>query len=219
MLAEYEQLSLSLTESERIGEKRVEFLMSFAALVSGGASALAVVDVQDLVNLDNAKLEVILKIVIPASFLAVLLLGVLTLERILKRNYETDRLIQSLQFIRLYFARGDSEILPYLFMRGNVDCRDVGYFTFKKGSLLQTVAMINSSVVFFGIAVATILIGDTIPEGADTRLAVLSGSLALLFAVWFWVIQIEHIRRRSAQNWKMLYCKRVKDEAAHASSL
>jgi ADP-ribose pyrophosphatase YjhB (NUDIX family) len=144
LLEDYKALSQLLSESEKIGETRVNWFIGVITAVAGGFAALAT-------KREPSMSADVLRNTALGCLVALLLFGVMTLLRIINRNRTTDGFKKDLARIRRVFRdRLDKE--------GILD----GYHPFKKssrrrslGGLADMVAGINSLLA--GGLVAVIL--------------------------------------------------------------
>ncbi len=141
LLAEYEHLSDSLKENEAMGERRLQFLFTLVTAAFGGIAAV--------LQLGRAVSPPV-EIAVLASFVLLFLFGLVTLERIVKRNIATDGYIDALNAIRGYFIKGGgSDVYRSAFAfygEGRKARRHFGPFSLRPGGLAQGTAVINAVV-------------------------------------------------------------------------
>lgn len=150
LLEDYRYLSDSFWRNEQTGETRVNWFIGIFTAVAGGLVALAGTE-------DGPRGE-LLRLLVIVSLIALLVFGLLTLLRIVKRNEITDGYKQDLDLIRQIFKdyfNCDNILLDYHPFRskalavpgdtnGKEAKRDVGR---KLGGLTHTVSAINSLLV------------------------------------------------------------------------
>lgn len=101
LLAEYEHLSDSLKENEVMGERRLQFLFTLVTAAFGGIAALLQL---------GPRPAPPATVVMFAAFALLFLFGLVTLERIVKRNVATDGYINALNTLRRYvIQRGGAD--------------------------------------------------------------------------------------------------------------
>jgi hypothetical protein len=112
LLAEYKHLADSFRRNEDIGEKRVNFLIVLvtavitALITLANLPALAGSDFETL-NIEDVDL------LMGFALLALLLLGIVTLQRMLHRNRVTDEYKRAMDMIRSLFRDWDQRIESY----------------------------------------------------------------------------------------------------------
>jgi hypothetical protein len=96
LLEEYKAFSNSLETNEQIGETRVNW---FIGIIAAGVGGLVKILTDGKIH--GWRLELIIVV----GLAALLVFGVVTLFRIIKRNRRTDQLIQELDKIRKLFRK------------------------------------------------------------------------------------------------------------------
>ena len=147
LLAEYEHLSATLTDSEGLGERRLKFLFTLVTAVLGGIGALLQLERRPGPPLVIAMLS---------ALLLLLLFGLVTLERIVKRNVTTDECIDGLNAIRGYFIGVSDRAaeLKTALLYYNPRPKERKFprpWTLKPGGLAQGVGVINAVLVFSAV--------------------------------------------------------------------
>jgi ADP-ribose pyrophosphatase YjhB (NUDIX family) len=202
LLEDYRYLADSFWKNEQVGETRVNWLIGILTAVAGVLVTLA--------GAEHGLGGGLLRLIIITALLALLVFGIFTLLRIIKRNDVTDGYKQDRDAIRQIFKDhfdGDSTLLyyqPFGSWRGlkvvavNVASavkdgqpgketeKDVGR---KLGGLVHTVAAINSllatgltGAIFYSILVSIVPDGDV-----GTRWLVLDGVfVTITFALSLW---------------------------------
>ncbi len=181
LLAEYGGHREAFWKSEEIGEKRVNFFISIVTAVL----AASVIREKGVLTL-RGQVDPIFY----CGLGALLLFGIVTLARLIRRNLVSTDQLRALGRIRAYFVKKDWEILPHLFWepRDDIPLRKKKWkeiVSFGTGGLVETVALVNSLVV-----------------GALCVLLVLflsSGIVALFGLGGFigaWVVQFLYVKRR-----------------------
>ena len=132
LLAEYRTMAESFWRNEEAGERRVNFLITLVTAVIGAIIAL--------VNQSDLTRETVYFAALFA-LLALLIFGIVTLMRLIRRNRVTDEYKHAMDLVRSFF-RGQDERLQ-------------GYEPFPArsrrlpgtGGLVDTVSVVNSLVV------------------------------------------------------------------------
>lgn len=140
LFAEYKHMADSFLENERLGERRVQFLVGLAGVV---ATVLGLLRGKDATAGQADP-------VLFGGLLALLAFGILTMVRVVKRNRETDRCLNALARIRQRFVAKDDEtglkFMPFDPYKLKVREREK-VFTFGNGGLVETVGLVNSFLV------------------------------------------------------------------------
>ena len=105
LLKEYDYFTESFRKNEEIGETRVNFFTAFVTAAIGGLVAL--------INADKCITGLPLMYIIIASLFSLLAIGLLTLQRLLKRNKVTDEYKHALDVIRDLFRKQCSILASY----------------------------------------------------------------------------------------------------------
>jgi hypothetical protein len=146
LLAEYDHLTDSLKENETMGERRLQFLFTLVTATLGGIAAL--------LQLGTAAPSAALALL--GAFVLLFLFGIVTLERIVKRNLATDRYIDGLNRIRAYVIAAEGTEgyrKAFAFYHATPKTREHPRpFSLRPGGLAQGTAVINTVVagVAFG---------------------------------------------------------------------
>ncbi len=146
LLAEYQNHKDEFRRSEQVGETRVNFFITVTTAV---LAALAIRKEGFWLETEGSE-----RIVDPIFFNglgALLLFGVVTLMRLIRRNLVSHEHLRAMGRIRAYFAR-DQQILPYLYYepRDDKPCREKKWnhiFSLGTGGLVETVSLVNSLIV------------------------------------------------------------------------
>lgn len=144
LLEEYRYLTESFLRNEELGERRVNFFITLTTAVIGGLAAIWKVSDGGV----DPKL-------IGFGLVAVLLFGIITLVRIIRRNLVTDEYLRGLGRIRKYFAdrdpKRDPEIQlflpypPYDDKARTKEWKDI--LSPGTGGLVEMVALVNSFIL------------------------------------------------------------------------
>jgi hypothetical protein len=97
LIADLEHFGESLWRNEEIGEKRLNFFITLAAAVASGLVALA--------TSDKPPSDETLRGIVATALSALLVLGLVTYLRMLKRNQVTDQYHRTLKHIRETYAK------------------------------------------------------------------------------------------------------------------
>jgi hypothetical protein len=184
LLAEYEHLSDSLKENETMGERRLQFLFTLVTAAFGGIAALLQL---------GPRPAPPAAVVLLAAFVLLFLFGLVTLERIVKRNLATDGYIDALNAIRGYFiTSGGSDTYRRAFAfygEGRKTRQHSGLFSLRPGGLAQGTAVINAVVAgaAFGLSAGLAHLSPG---------CVFGGAAMVGFAAW--LMQWALVRRRYA---------------------
>ncbi|MFV1998265.1 MAG: NUDIX hydrolase [Acidiferrobacterales bacterium] len=190
--ADYQYLAESFWKNEQTGETRVNLFIGLGTLVVGALASL--------LTGKHVELNAELKFIIAGSMFSLIVLGIVTLLRILIRNQHTDEYIRGMDHIR-------QKVKDYNYTWGLLE----GYYPFGKtvlntvaihtphpvrkerfkvrrfGGLAHTIAAINS--LLFGTSVGVILYS---PQPSLIALTIL---VAFAFLVSL-IAQIIYISRR-----------------------
>jgi hypothetical protein len=181
LLAEYEHLSASLKENEAMGERRLQFLFTLVTASFGGIAAL----LQIGAGAPSAAVTLL------GSFVLLFLFGLVTLERIVKRNLATDRYIDALNRIRAYVITADGTDgfrKAFAFCHTTPKTREHPRpFSLRPGGLAQGTAVINTVVAGVGYGFGASVAGFS-PE------AVFGGAVTVGLTAW--LVQWLLIRER-----------------------
>jgi ADP-ribose pyrophosphatase YjhB (NUDIX family) len=175
LLEEYRAFSQSLSESEKIGETRVNW---FIGIVTAGVGGLVKILADDKIH------GWPLRIIIAAGLIGLLAFGYVTFWRIVKRNKRTDELIAALDRIRKIFRDHFKEPLlaqyaPFQKRRGD----DRAF-----GGLADLVLTINSLLA--AALAAPLMPARTSPIGIRLVLqGIAACSLAPAIFVWAFCLQ------------------------------
>jgi len=144
LIEEYKLLLDSFWRSEELGERRVNF---FITLTAAAVAALVAIGEKGI-SVSDGKVDFMFFY----GLGAMLMFGVVTLVRIVRRNLESHKYIRAAGRIRRYFTERDEQIRPHLYFEPRDDkpvrekrWREV--FLFGTGGLIETVALVNSLVV------------------------------------------------------------------------
>ena len=143
LLAEYESNRDAFWHNEELGERRVDF---FITLTTAVMAALAIREKGILASGGNVESIVF------CALGAVLLLGFVTLVRIIRRNLVSHEYLRAVARIRRYFTDRDQQILRHLYYKPYDDRpqrkKDWNeLFSLGTGGLVETVALVNSIIV------------------------------------------------------------------------
>lgn len=147
LLAEYDYLTKSFLWNESLGEKRISF---FITLVTAGLTILLALTSQETLPIDPQSAPILFA----AGVLVLLLFGLITFKRIIKRNIDTDKKKDQLDRLRQYFVTPESEEIKYLPFDpySTEPKRDpLRILSLGTGGLLQTIALINCIIIAISI--------------------------------------------------------------------
>ena len=131
LLAEYRYLTESLWRNEETGERRVNFFISLVTAVIGALVAFATTK-------ESALDPGLIKAITIYAVLALFLLGLVTLQRLVKRNLVTDGYKRSMDTIREHYKQADGRLTSYAPFPP-IPSRKPG-----QGGLAEMVSLINS---------------------------------------------------------------------------
>jgi 8-oxo-dGTP pyrophosphatase MutT (NUDIX family) len=177
LLEEYRNFSDSFWKNEQTGETRVNWFIGIVAAASGGLIGLA--------SAEHRPHGEALRLIFVASLVALLVFGLITLLRIMKRNETTDGYKRDCDRVRRMFKEyfDDDKLLRQYHPFGRQGNKDLAR---KLGGLAHTVLAINS-LLFAGLAAASVY-----PIGGATSLrSVYAASIVAFVAAaagqFFWV--------------------------------
>ena len=153
MLAEFQNMHASRWKNEETGDRRVNFFLSVTAAVVAASVALAAKSFGDM----SASILLVFLL----GVVGVLLFGVFTLLRLVRRNKVTDKYDIAQDKIRAYFLAQDIQIEQYVEFqpKGKYDPfvnSKQRKFRLKRGGLVETVALLNSVIVTLLVAVGSV---------------------------------------------------------------
>lgn len=204
LLQDYRYRAESLWKSEQVGETRVQF---FIGLVTAVGAGLGFFEKEKLATNEP------LRFVLLGALFALLVVGLITLARMIVRNEHTDKCKKGLDTIRQVFRDSDQEglLLHYYPVdpprgKNSSSGRDGWWSHYKKavqprkfGGLAHTVAAINALVVGALVAVA---IAPTKGLGTSPFQTVgdlwQSGEYVIVAAVVAFFVQLAYIAWREA---------------------
>lgn len=216
--AEYSSLNTSLIESEQLGERRIQFLISLAGAlitVGGLVSFSNIVDLSEVIpglaETDGTVSQLLTFAVIMSFLLALIIVfGYITFIRIVNRNAYTDYYKYRIDKIRAYYVPFEYiQNYDYLAFNPYPDNESVGFpkarhlkhfrDLFSKGGIVITVILLNTILfaLFFSIVTGFIVpyfIGIT---NLDIRLAVASFFGFIIGWIAFRELQISSHNRYS----------------------
>jgi len=173
LLAEYEHLADSFWRNEENGEKRVNFFVTFATAVMAALVTLSTASTVDKAHVTLVAIW---------SLSSLLIIGIVTLKRMLRRNKVTDEYKVAMDVIRDYFRSWDDRIREYRpFERGSRGKER----RFGTGGLVDMVALMNC------IIMATIC-GAMVLQ-CSWHVVAAAGIAGFLLA---WIIQIKYVRHQ-----------------------
>lgn len=140
-LEEYKHLSALFRQNEDAGERRITLLLTLTTAVSAGLVALLTSHGTCLTT-DN------LSYIANGAIIALLILGLVTLRRICKRNQTSDSYKVGMDRIRSYFEESDrrlSSYHPFKTSRGTPSFWE--RHRFLNGGLLTITCILNSAFI------------------------------------------------------------------------
>jgi|GEM_PF-1731308 len=194
LLADYKYLADSFWKNEEVGEKRVTFLITLVTAVLTALTALATKDLDKTPSSSPPapfQSDILFLVMLFALF-ALLVIGLVTLCRIIKRNQVTDGYKRDMDKIRQLFHQfyDDGNVLKGYRPFRSPESLEPKTKKRKFGGLAYTVAALNSLIVTAFVVV--IQIKYLIPIQAPQRLVpdhlvtLLTGGL-LAFALAFFL--------------------------------
>jgi hypothetical protein len=186
LLAEHEHAAESLLRNEESGEKRATF---FVSLAGAAAAVLAFAFGGDTSIVPRERVP--LAAAVSAALL--LMLGLLTVCRLIERHIVTDRYMFALRSLRRAFlAPEDAQGFPNAFFKlyEQFEPRKMNVFSPGKGGWLETIALINAVLAGLTTATAVRSIGPSWPW--------IWPGLAAFAATW--TGQILYARQKLAKN-------------------
>ncbi len=141
LLEEYKHLSALLRENEEAGDRRITLLLTLTTAVSAGLMAL-------FTSKGTCPTTVNFSIIVNGSFAALLVLGLITLRRVYKRNKTTDSYKVSMDYIRFCFAAYDRRLVSHHpFKTSNEPLSFWERHRFLNGGLLTITCILNSAFI------------------------------------------------------------------------
>lgn len=183
LLEEYKHLTESFLRNEELGERRFNFYMALVAAVLVSFTTIYKGSETDISTL------------MLASSTILLVFGVLTLVRLVRRDVVTDEYKQGINRIRRYFAQTNMEIMTYLYRNpytpDEVHKREWGkFFSAGRGGLTRTMEWLNivTAMILAGSLAQAIGESNWIAASVPNWLApsVIAG-LAALILQFVWV--------------------------------
>lgn len=192
--AEYEYVTRLLINNEQLGERRIEFFVSLVTAVIGVSGLIGASDIMnfDIIGAEN-KTRMI-AIIILISIGTIVPFGFITLERIIRRNLETDEYKAKLDKIRRYFIERDKSIADYVafdpYIQYSRTKKWSELFSFGVGGFAETIRLINSIIsgLFFGILVLAFKV--------SWEMAFYSLALSITIALVVWTLQFIYSNHR-----------------------
>ncbi|MFQ6102202.1 MAG: hypothetical protein ACE5OS_13360 [Anaerolineae bacterium] len=136
---EYQYLGECFWRNEETGERRVNFLITLVTAVTAGLVTLATSKEGDFLQEGDVYLITV------CALLALLLIGLVTLLRMIRRNKTTDRYKRAMNMIRGHFRDGGLQDY-YPFGRDEEGKDKVGTRQQGTGGLVDLVSLINSLI-------------------------------------------------------------------------
>ena len=133
LLAEYENLAESFWRNEELGERRLNFFITLVTAVIAALVALATKE-------NNALTPADVKLIAVYALLALLVFGLVTMIRLIKRNRTTDEYKRGMTKIRDQFREADARLANY-------QPFEKKQRTLFAGGLVEIVAVIYSLIV------------------------------------------------------------------------
>jgi hypothetical protein len=181
LLAEYQNHRESFWRSEELGERRVNFFITIATAV------LAALAIREEGIGAGGQVD-------PIFFYglgALLLFGVVTLMRLIRRNLVSHEHARAMGRIRRYFADRDEEILRHLYFEPRDDWpyRKKEWnqiFSLGTGGLVETVSLVNNLIVAALCALLAVSLSGWI----------IGGLLGLVGFIGAWIVQFIYVKWR-----------------------
>jgi hypothetical protein len=192
-LAEYQHMAESFLDNEELGERRVNFFITLTAAVPTALIAI----LRNEISLKNGTVSPIFFI----GLVALLLFGVSTLVRVIRRNLQTDKYLQALAAIRKYFVAEDNvEALKYLrFNPYGEEPRHERHkiFSLGTGGLVEMAALINCLII---VALYELLVISLFSPGIYLihkafQFLIFAG-FGVFFLISAWAVQMLYVMRR-----------------------
>jgi hypothetical protein len=196
LIAEFNYLTNSISESEEIGNTRINYFITLTTAILGaiGLSNL----LSNKIDITNQSIFFLVGLIILFFY------GQVTFQRIVQRNLQTDDLKIKCNEIRRYFSRNYNPILPAIPFKSKDETevelpqkvRDARFdkwpnpLTFGSGGLAQTIALINSFIFGIMIGLSSVLISKvflSIPLSVEVF--EISGIFAAFTGFLIWLAQ------------------------------
>lgn len=188
MLAEYQRHLEGFWRSEELGERRLSFFLTIVTAVLG---AIALV-----IDAEAALVGQIDPLIFYALG-AILLLGALTLARVVRRNLTSSAELRAAGRLRRYFVDRDPAISRYLYYKA-YDDRPVRMRAWRHllslgaGGYVETIALINAFVV----AAVALLAMIALHSAPALRWMAALAAAALAWVAQFWYVKRRYDRER-----------------------
>jgi ADP-ribose pyrophosphatase YjhB (NUDIX family) len=193
LLADYRYLTESFWRNEQTGETRLSFFIGIVTLAIGA--------LVNLVTKEDVARSEPLRLIVYASITALLVLGLMTMFRMLMRNENTDRYKQGCDAIRQLFKDhfdGEHVLLQYYPVMPPEKQKKTKLRKF--GGLAHMTAAINS-LLFAGLVV-TVVYPPASPDAGGLLKVYLSGVIAFLFGM---TVQLAYMALREKRVKAILY--------------
>jgi len=181
LLAEYQSHGDEFRRSEQVGETRVNFFVTVTTAV------LAALAIREEGIWAGGAVD-------PIFFYglgALLLFGVVTLMRLIRRNLESHKQLRAMNRIRRYFTDRDEEIRRHLYYEPRDDrpYRKKEWsqiFSLGTGGLVETVSLVNGLIV---AALCALL-------AVSSSGWIVGGVLGLVGFIAAWIVQFVYVKHR-----------------------
>lgn len=199
LFKEYDYLTNIYISNENLGENRVNI---FLALTSAVLAIFAVISGSDITLIGD---EVDPKFLFVASItlFALLLFGLITLQRIITRNLETTRYVNKLDNIRQYLVDEKEKLklkaLAYNPYKERKVRKLEKIFSFDRGGLLQTMALMNC-IIIVGLAISLLSLMHL--EFTNNILIVIYIIIVVPVFLGSWIIQMMYTRNKYDEETK-----------------
>src|SRR5580765_7563473 len=142
LMAEYSSLNNSLSESEELGNTRLNYFLTLTTAIIGGSGIAKILSP----TTQGTDLTLVL------GLFTLFFYGLVTFSRLIHRNIITDSYKRRLNTIREYFVRNDETILNYLPYNPITYSEARGdkwpkFYSVGSGGLVQTAALLNSFIL------------------------------------------------------------------------
>lgn len=146
LLREYDYYAEAFRHSEELGEKRVSSFLTFAAVVAAGLGVV-------LGDRGLGTTEALAAVAISAA--SVLLLGQVTLARVIKRDLTSDEYKRAMGLLRGWFVAEDPSVEAYLYHKPGAALSQRGVRLFDgKGGWAETMVWANGLLAGATVAAA-----------------------------------------------------------------
>jgi len=175
LLEEYKHLCESYLSNEELGERRVTFFLTLTTAVIAAIVAIQ----KGVISVADGRVGPILVV----GLVVLLMFGIVTLVRIIRRNERTDEYLQGLAKLRKYFVKEEKAAECLVFNPYGKPPRHKRekIFSLGTGGLVEMVALMNSLIV---AALFVLLINGLFGLLGCNYIGLIFWDRAITFIIW-----------------------------------